>query len=250
MKILVPIKRVIDPNIKPRVKSDGSGIDLQNVKMAANPFDEIALEEAIRLKEAGIADEILAVSIGLPQSQEILRTALALGADRALWINGPADVEPLAVAKLLKALVEKEKSEMIILGKQAIDDDANQTGQMLAALLDWPQACFASKVEFIEGKVQVESEIDGGHQTVALELPCVITTDLRLNTPRFAKLPDIMKARQKQIETLTAEDLKVDISPHLTLLKMQAPPPRKLGTTVSTVDELLDKLRNVEKLIP
>lgn len=249
MKILVPVKRVIDSYIKPRVKSDGSGVETQNVKMSANPFDEIALEEAVRLKEANVASEIIVVSIGAAQCQETLRTALALGADRAILVETNEDLQPLAVAKTLKVLIEKEQPNLVILGKQAIDDDSNQTGQMLAALLNWPQATFASKITIHNNQATVEREIDGGHQTVALELPGIITTDLRLNIPRFAKLPDIMKAKQKKLDIIKPEILGVDLSPRLTILKVEPPAPRKSGVTVANVDELINKLRNVAKVI-
>ncbi len=245
MKILVPIKRVIDAYTKPRVKSDFSGVETQNVKMSPNPFDEIALEEAIRLKQAGKAKEIVVVSIGVAQCQEVLRTALAMGADRAILAQTNEEVQPLAVAKYLKSLVEQEKPDLVIMGKQAIDDDSNQTGQMLAALLNWPQGTFASKVTVIDNKIEVEREIDGGHQTISFELPGVITTDLRLNVPRFAKLPDIMKAKQKQLDIIpfTPEPSRLQI------LKVEPPPARKPGKKISNVDELINVLRNVEKVI-
>ncbi len=249
MKIMVAIKRVVDASIKPRVKSDFSGVETQHLKMSANPFDEIALEEAIRLKEALVATEIIAVSIGVSRCQEVLRTALALGADRAILLETEQEIQPLAAAKLLKAVAEKEAPEIILLGKQAIDDDSNQTGQMLAALLNWPQATFASKVKVIEKKVEVEREIDGGHQTVCVDLPCVITTDLRLNVPRIAKLPDIMKAKLKKMDIIPAETFGIDLSPHLITLKIEPPPQRKSGVKVENVDQLIDKLRNEAKVI-
>ncbi len=245
MKVLVPIKRVIDAYTKPRVKTDGSGVETQHVKMASNPFDEIALEEAIRLKQAGKVTEIIVVSIGTNQCQDVLRSALAMGADRAILAETQAEVQPLAVAKYLKSLVDEERPDMVIMGKQAIDDDANQTGQMLAALLDWPQATFASKVTVNANSVEVEREIDGGHQTVRLDLPCLITTDLRLNTPRFAKLPDIMKAKQKRLDIIPF----TPDPPRLLTLKVEPPPPRKPGKKVTSVDELLNALRHVEKVI-
>lgn len=247
MKALIPIKRVIDSNTKPRVKADGSGMETQNVRMSANPFDEIAVEEAIRLKQAGKVGEIVVVSIGPSQCQEVLRVALAMGADRAILAQTNAEVQPLAVAKYLKNLAEQEKPDLIIMGKQAIDDDANQTGQMLAALLNWPQATFASKVTVCaDGNIEVEREIDGGHQILRLETPCLITTDLRLNTPRFAKLPDIMKARQKKLEVIEF----IPENPRLLTLKVEPPPHRKSGRKVSGVDELIDVLRNIEKVLP
>ena len=243
MKLLVPVKRVIDFNVKPRVKADGTGIDLANVKMSMNPFDEIAVEEAIRLKEKGVATEIVAVSIGPAKAQETLRTALAMGADRAILIQTDAEVEPLAVAKLLKKVVEEESPQMVILGKQAIDDDSNQTGQMLAALLGWGQGTFASKVEVSGEEVNVTREVDGGLETVKLKLPAVVTTDLRLNEPRYASLPNIMKAKSKPLATKTPEDYGVDIAPRLTTLKVSEPPKRQAGVKVGSVDELIDKLR-------
>jgi electron transfer flavoprotein beta subunit len=244
MKLLVPVKRVIDYNVKPRVKADGSGIDLANVKMSMNPFDEIAVEEAIRLKEKGAASEIVAVSIGPAKAQETLRTALAMGADRAILVVTDAEVEPLAVAKILKKIAEEEQPGMIILGKQAIDDDSNQTGQMLAALLGWAQGTFASKVE-VEGTdaVSVTREVDGGLETVRLKLPAVVTTDLRLNEPRYASLPNIMKAKSKPLAQKTPEDYGVDVAPRLTTLKVAEPPKRTAGVKVGSVDELIDKLR-------
>lgn len=249
MKILVPVKRVIDANIRARIKADGSDVELQNVKMSANPFDEIALEEAVRLKEAGNAEEIIVISIGPPSCQETLRSALAIGADRAILVQTHQIVQPLTVAKLLKLFVEKEQPDLVIMGKQAIDDDANQTGQMLAALLNWPQGTFASRIQLQNRQLTVEREIDGGHQTLVLDLPCVVTTDLRLNVPRFAKLPDIMKARQKKLEIISVESLSVDISPRFTVLSVESPAPRKPGVAVHTVDELIDKLRHIEQVI-
>lgn len=244
MKVLVPVKRVVDFNVKVRVKSDGSGVDLANVKMSMNPFDEIAVEEALRLKEAGKATEVICVSIGPAQAAETIRTGLAMGADRGIHVKIDAPVEPLAVAKILKKIVDEEKPGIVILGKQAIDDDCNQTGQMLAALLGWPQGTFASKL-VIEGEsASVTREVDGGLQTVKLNLPAVITTDLRLNEPRYASLPNIMKAKKKPIGEKTAEELGVDVSPRLKVLKTSEPPGRKAGVKVKTVAELLDKLKN------
>ncbi|MDP8994542.1 MAG: electron transfer flavoprotein subunit beta/FixA family protein [Pseudomonadota bacterium] len=244
MKLLVPVKRVIDFNVKPRVKADQSGIDLANVKMSMNPFDEIAVEETIRLKEKGVATEIVAVSIGPAKAQETLRTALAMGADRAILVQTDAEVEPLAVAKILARIAEEEQPGMVVLGKQAIDDDANQTGQMLAALLGWAQGTFASKVE-VEGSeaVTVTREVDGGLETVRLKLPAVVTTDLRLNEPRYASLPNIMKAKSKPLAQKTPEDYGVDVTPRLTTLKVADPPKRQAGVKVGSVDELIDKLR-------
>ena len=249
MKILVPVKRVIDYNVKARVKADGSGMDLANVKMAMNPFDEIAVEEAVRLKEAGKAAEVVAVSLGEAKCQEQLRTALALGADRAIHVETTVELQPLAVAKLLKAVVARETPGLVILGKQAIDDDANQTGQMLAALLDWPQATFASKVALGADEVEVTREIDGGLETLAMKLPAVVTADLRLNEPRYATLPNIMKAKKKPLDTLSPADLGVDPAPRLTTLKVEEPPVRKAGIQVGSVAELVDKLRNEAKVI-
>jgi electron transfer flavoprotein beta subunit len=247
MKLLVAVKRVIDFNVKPRVKMDGSGIDLANVKMSMNPFDEIAVEEAIRLKEKGVASEIVAVSIGPQKAQETLRTALAMGADRAILVVTPDDVgsevEPLGVAKILAKIAEEEKPDMIVLGKQAIDDDNNATGQMLAALLGWPQGTFASKIEAGDGKMKVTREVDGGLETVELNIPAVVTTDLRLNEPRYASLPNIMKAKSKPLATKTADELGVDISRRLETIKVAEPPRRKGGIIVDSVDELIDKLR-------
>ena len=244
MKIIVPVKRVIDANVKPRVKADGSGVELANVKMAMNPFCEIAVEEAIRLKEAGKADEIIAVSIGPQQAQETIRTALAMGADRGILIKVEEAVEPLAVAKLLKAVVDEEKPELVILGKQAIDDDSNQTGQMLAALLGWSQGTFASKVEIDGGNAKVTREIDGGLQVVELKMPAIVTTDLRLNQPRYASLPNIMKAKKKPLDEKSAGDYGVDPAPRLKVLKTEEPEGRKAGVKVADVAELVDKLKN------
>jgi electron transfer flavoprotein beta subunit len=246
MKIVVPVKRVVDYNVKIRVKPDGSGIDLANVKMSMNPFDEIAIEEAVRLKEKGGAEEVIAVSIGPPKAQDTLRTALAIGADRAILIEVPdgTNVEPLAVAKLLKAIVEAETPDLVILGKQAIDDDCNQTGQMLAGLLDWPQGTFASKLVPEGGAVSVTREVDGGLETVKLNMPAIVTTDLRLNEPRYPSLPNIMKAKKKPLDVKKPEDFGVDISPRLKVLKTAEPPTRKAGIKVGGVAELVDKLKN------
>jgi electron transfer flavoprotein beta subunit len=249
MKVLVPVKRVVDYNVKVRVKSDGSGVDIANVKMSMNPFDEIALEEATRLKEAGKVTEVVAVSIGVTQCQETIRTGLAIGADRGILVETSVETEPLAVAKVLKALADKEQPQLIILGKQAIDDDSNQTGQMLASLLGWPQATFASKVVLEDGKVTVTREVDGGLETVALSLPAVITTDLRLNEPRYVTLPNIMKAKKKPIETIKPEDLGVDVTPRLKTLKVVEPPKRSAGIKVPDVATLVQKLRNEAKVI-
>jgi electron transfer flavoprotein beta subunit len=251
MKILVPVKRVVDYNVKVRVKSDGTGVDIANVKMSMNPFDEIAVEEAVRLKEKGVATEVIAVSCGVTQCQETLRTAMAIGADRAILVETPADLDlqPLAVAKLLKALVDKEQPGLIILGKQAIDDDCNQTGQMLAALADLPQATFASKVEVVDGKAQVTREIDGGLEILSLSMPAVITTDLRLNEPRYVTLPNIMKAKKKQLDIFKPEDLGVDVAPRISTLKVSEPPKRSAGIKVPDVASLVDKLKNVSKVI-
>ncbi len=249
MKILVPVKRVIDYNVKVRVKADQSGVETANVKMSMNPFDEIAIEEAVKLKEAGVATEIIAVSIGVTQCQETLRTALAMGADRAILIETAAEIQPLAVAKLLKSIVDKEAPQIVILGKQAIDDDSNQTGQMLAALLNWPQATFASKVTIANGEAEVMREIDGGMETVALKLPAIITTDLRLNTPRYATLPNIMKAKKKQMDIITPEALGVDVTPRLKTLKVVEPAKRKSGVMVADIAALIDKLKNEAKVI-
>ena len=249
MKILVPVKRVVDYNVKVRVKSDGTGVDLANVKMSMNPFDEIAVEEAVRLKESGVATEIVAVSCGLTACQETLRTAMALGADRAILAETDADLQPLAVAKLLKALVDKEGPQVVILGKQAIDDDANQTGQMLAALLGWSQATFVSKVAIAGGKVTATREVDGGLETVEVSLPAVITADLRLNEPRYATLPNIMKAKKKPLDIVKPADLGVDVAPRLTTVKVSEPPRRGAGVKVADVATLIDKLKNEAKVI-
>ena len=244
MKVLVPVKRVVDYNVKVRVKSDGSGVDLANVKMSMNPFDEIAVEEAIRMKEAGTASEIVVVSIGPQQAQETLRTGLAMGADRGILVKTDTALEPLAVAKILKGVVEAEEPGLVILGKQAIDDNSNQTGQMLAALLGWSQATFASKVEISGGSAEVTREVDGGLQTVKVTMPAIVTTDLRLNEPRYASLPNIMKAKKKPIDEKTVEDYGVDPTPRLTVLKTEEPAARKAGVMVADVAELVSKLRN------
>ena len=244
MKILVPVKRVVDFNVKIRIKPDGSGVDTANVKMSMNPFDEIAVEAAIRLREAGAAKEVIAVSIGPQKAQETLRTALAMGADRAILVKTDLAVEPLTVAKILKKLAEQESPQLIILGKQAIDDDSNQTGQMLAALLGWPQGTFASKVAVADGQISVTREIDGGLQTLALKLPAIVTTDLRLNEPRYASLPNIMKAKKKPIDETTPEDLGVDIAPRLKVLAVEEPKAREAGIKVDDVPSLVDKLKN------
>ena len=249
MKVLVPVKRVVDYNVKVRVKSDGTGVDIANVKMSMNPFDEIAVEEAVRLKEKGVVTEVIAVSCGVTQCQETLRTAMAIGADRAILVQTDAELQPLAVAKLLKALVDKEQPGLVILGKQAIDDDANQTGQMLAALADLPQATFASKVEVAGDKATVTREVDGGMETVALSLPAVITTDLRLNEPRFVTLPNIMKAKKKPLDTVTPEDLCVDVAPRIKTLKVAEPAGRQAGVKVPDVATLVEKLKNEAKVI-
>ncbi|HEX6794109.1 MAG TPA: electron transfer flavoprotein subunit beta/FixA family protein [Casimicrobiaceae bacterium] len=250
MKILVAVKRVIDFNVKVRVKADSSGVETANVKMSMNPFDEIAIEEAVRCKEKGLATEIVAVSCGTVSSQETLRTALALGADRAVLVQTDVELQPLAVAKLLAAVAKHEAPQLVILGKQAIDDDANQTGQMLAALLDWPQATFASKLELGEGRATVTREVDGGLERVEVALPAVVTTDLRLNEPRYATLPNIMRAKKKPLETLTPEALGVDVAPRLATLEVTEPPPRKGGGRVADVKELVAKLRNEAKVLP
>jgi electron transfer flavoprotein beta subunit len=249
MKILVAVKRAIDYNVKARPRSDGSGVDLANVKMSMNPFDEIAVEEAIRIQEAGTAEEIIAVSVGPKQCQETLRTAMAMGADRGILVETDEEVQPLAVAKLLKALVDKEQPGLVILGKQAIDDDSNQTGQMLAALLGWGQGTFACDVEFDGDMLKVNREVDGGTQSISLKLPVVVTADLRLNEPRYVKLPNIMKAKKKQLDTYSPSDLGVDIAPRLKLIKVEEPPVRAGGVKVADVDELVDKLRNEAKVI-
>ncbi|MCA1939745.1 MAG: electron transfer flavoprotein subunit beta/FixA family protein [Caenispirillum bisanense] len=248
MKVLVAVKRVVDYNVKIRVKADKTGVETSNVKMSMNPFDEIAVEEAVRLKEAGKATEVVAVSLGVAQCQETLRTALAMGADRGILVQSDDELQPLAVAKLLKAVVEKESPDLVILGKQAIDDDSNQTGQMLAALLGWPQGTFASKVDVADG-LQVTREIDGGLETVALKLPAVVTADLRLNQPRYASLPNIMKAKKKPIDTLSPADLGVDVAPRLVTLKVEEPAARKAGIKVPDVATLVDKLKNEAKVI-
>ena len=249
MKILVPVKRVIDYNVKVRVKADGSGVDLSNVKMSMNPFDEIAVEEAVRLREKGAASEVVVVSCGTAASQETLRTALAIGADRAILVESDADLQPLAVAKLLKALLDKEQPGLVIAGKQAIDDDCNQTGQMLAALADLPQATFASKVEVTEGAAIVTREVDGGLETLRLNLPAVITTDLRLNEPRYVTLPNIMKAKKKPLDTIKPDALGVDVTPRLKTLKVSEPPSRSAGVKVPDVATLVAKLKNEAKVI-
>ena len=249
MKVLVPVKRVVDYNVKVRVKSDGTGVDIANVKMSMNPFDEIAVEEAVRLKEKGVVTEVIAVSCGDTKCQETLRTAMAIGADRGILVETTEELQPLAVAKLLKALVDKEQPQLIILGKQAIDDDANQTGQMLAALAELPQATFASKVEVAGDKAKVTREVDGGLETIELSLPAVITTDLRLNEPRYVTLPNIMKAKKKQLDIVKPEDLGVDVKPRLKTLKVAEPPKRGAGIKVPDVATLVDKLKNEAKVI-
>ena len=249
MKVLVPIKRVVDYNVKVRVKADNTGVDLANVKMAMNPFCEIAVEEAVRLKEKGVVTEIVAVSIGPKTAQEQLRTAMALGADRSILVETDEDVQPLGIAKALKAIVDEEKPELVILGKQAIDGDNNQTGQMLAALTGMPQGTFASEVNVADGKVKVTREIDGGLQTVELTLPAVVTTDLRLNEPRYASLPNIMKAKKKPLDTKTAADLGIDLTPRVTTVSVEAPAERQAGIIVGSVDELVEKLKNEAKVI-
>lgn len=250
MKVLVPVKRVIDANVKVRVKADQTGVELTNVKMAMNPFCEIAVEEAIRMKEAGTAEEVIIVSAGGTQAQETIRTGLAMGGDRGILIECETAPEPLAVAKLLKAVVEKEGVDLVILGKQAIDGDNNQTGQMLAALLGWPQGTFISKLEKSGEGLKVTREVDGGLEAVQLKMPCVVTVDLRLNEPRYASLPNIMKAKKKQIDTLSPSDLGVDVTPRVTVLKVVEPPARQAGVKVADVAELIDKLRNEAKVIP
>ena len=249
MKVLVPVKRVVDYNVKVRVKSDGSGVDIANVKMSMNPFDEIAVEEAMRLKEAGTVTEVVAVSCGVTQCQETLRTAMAIGADRALLVETDTELQPLAVAKLIKALVDKEQPQLIILGKQAIDDDCNQTGQMLAALLDWPQATFASKVVIEGGKAIVTREVDGGLETLSLTMPAIITTDLRLNEPRYVTLPNIMKAKKKQLDILKPDELGVDVAPRLKTIKVSEPAKRAAGVMVPDVATLVTKLKTEAKVI-
>ena len=249
MKILVPVKRVVDYNVKVRVKADGTGVELANVKMSMNPFDEIAVEEAVRLKEAGVASEVIAVSCGVAACQETLRTALAIGADRAILVESDADLQPLAVAKLLKALCAQEQPQLVICGKQAIDDDANQTGQMLAALQGWPQATFASKVVIANGQATVTREIDGGLETLAMNLPAVVTTDLRLNEPRYATLPNIMKAKKKPLATVKPAELGIDVTPRLTTLKVVEPAKRSAGIKVADVADLVNKLKHEAKVI-
>ena len=249
MKVLVAVKRVVDYNVKVRVKSDGTGVETANVKMSMNPFDEIAVEEAVRLKEAGVATEIVAVSCGVGACQETLRTALAIGADRAILVETDADLQPLAVAKLLKAVCTKEAPQLVILGKQAIDDDANQTGQMLSALLGWSQAAFASKVVVADGKASVTREVDGGLETISVKLPTILTTDLRLNEPRYVTLPNIMKAKKKPLENLKPDALGVDVAPRLATLKVVEPPKRKAGVKVADAKALVEKLKNEAKVI-
>src|SRR4051795_9060937 len=249
MKVLVPVKRVGDYNVKVRVKSDGSGVELANVKMSMNPFDEIGVEEALRLKEAGKATEVVVVSIGPAQASETIRTGLAMGADRGILVKADGNVEPLAVAKILKAVADEEKPGLVILGKQAIDDDCNKTGQMLAALLGWPQATFASKIVLNDGQAEVTREVDGGLETVAFKLPAVVTTDLRLNEPRYASLPNIMKAKKKPIDNFTPEQLGVDVTPRLVTLKVEEPAKRAGGVKVGSVTELVDKLKNEARVI-
>ena len=249
MKVLVPVKRVIDYNVKIRVKADQTGVETANVKMSMNPFDEIAVEEAVRLQEAGTATEVIAVSIGPQQCQETIRTALAMGADRGILIQTDDEVQPLAVAKLLKAVVDKESPDLVILGKQAIDDDSNQTGQMLAALLGWSQATFASNIELNGDTANITREVDGGLETVKVSMPCIVTTDLRLNEPRYASLPNIMKAKKKPIDQMAPADLSVDIAPRLTTLKVMEPPKREAGVMVEDVAQLVDKLQNEAKVI-
>lgn len=249
MKVLVPVKRVVDYNVKVRVKSDGSGVDIANVKMSMNPFDEIAVEEAMRLKEAGVVTEVIVVSCGVAQCQETLRTAMAIGADRGILVESDAELQPLAVAKLLKALADKEQPQLIILGKQAIDDDCNQTGQMLAALLGWPQATFASKVTIADGKATVTREVDGGLETLSLTLPAIITTDLRLNEPRYVTLPNIMKAKKKQLDNVKPADLGVDVASRVKTLKVVEPAKRSAGIKVPDVATLVAKLKNEAKVL-
>ena len=249
MKVLVPVKRVVDYNVKVRVKSDGTGVDIANVKMSMNPFDEIAVEEAVRLREKGVATEVIAVSCGVTQCQETLRTAMAIGADRAILVESTEELQPLAVAKLLKALVDKEQPGLVILGKQAIDDDCNQTGQMLAALGNLPQGTFASKVEVADGFASITREVDGGAETLKLKLPAVVTTDLRLNEPRYVTLPNIMKAKKKQLDVFKPADLGVDVASKIKTLKVTEPPKRGAGIKVPDVATLVDKLKNVSKVI-
>jgi electron transfer flavoprotein beta subunit len=249
MKILVTVKRVVDQNVKVRVKADGTGVDLSNVKMSMNPFDEIAVEEAVRLKEQGVATEVVVISCGVPQCQETLRTAMAIGADRAILVETAAELQPLSVAKLLQAIVDREQPGLVILGKQAIDDDANQTGQMLAALAGWPQATYASRLDIADGKARVTREVDGGLETLALCLPCVVTTDLRLNEPRYVTLPNIMKAKKKPMETVQAADLGVDLSPRVRTLQVSEPTKRGAGIKVPDVATLIHQLRHAAKVI-
>ena len=249
MKLLIPVKRVIDYNVKVRVKSDNTGVETANVKMSMNPFDEIAVEEAVRMKEAGKAEEIVAVSLGVQQCQETIRTALAMGADRGIHVKTDDELQPLAVAKLLKAIADKESPDLIILGKQAIDDDANQTGQMLAALLDWPQATFVSAIEMGDGSAKVTREVDDGLEIIEVKTPAIVTVDLRLNEPRYASLPNIMKAKKKPIDEMAPADLGIDIAPRLATLKVEEPPTRQAGVMVESVAELLDKLKNEAKVI-
>ncbi len=249
MKVLVPVKRVIDYNVKIRVKADNTGVETANVKMSMNPFDEISVEEAIRMKEAGTVEEIIAVSIGVPQCQETIRTALAMGADRGIHVNTDVDLEPLAVAKVLKALVDKEGPQLVILGKQAIDDDSNQTGQMLAALLGWPQGTFVSAIELVDGSAKVVREVDSGLETIQIDLPAILTVDLRLNEPRYASLPNNMKAKKKPIDEVTPADLGVDSAPRLQTLKVEEPPVRQAGVMVDSVAALVDKLKNEARVI-
>jgi electron transfer flavoprotein beta subunit len=249
VKVLVAVKRVIDYNVKVRVKSDGTGVETANVKMSMNPFDEIAVEEALRLREAGVAKEVVAVSCGTQACQETLRTALALGADRAILVDTDAELQPLAVAKLIRAICAKESPQLVILGKQAIDDDCNQTGQMLAGLLGWPQATFASKVQPVDGRLKVTREVDGGLETIAIALPAVVTTDLRLNEPRYVTLPNIMKAKKKPLDVVKPEALGVDVTPRLVTLKVEEPPKRKAGVKVADAKALVDKLKNEAKVI-
>jgi electron transfer flavoprotein beta subunit len=249
MKVLVPVKRVVDANVRVRVKADGSAVDIANVKLSMNPFDEISVEEAVRLKEAGTASEVVAVSCGVQACQETLRTAMATGADRGILVDTDVELQPLAVAKLLKALVDKEQAQLVLLGKQAIDDDSNQVGQMLAALLGWPQATFASKIAIEAGKATVTREIDGGLETIEVDLPAVITADLRLNTPRYATLPNIMKAKKKPLDVLTPDALGVDVKPRLTTLRLAEPAKREAGIRVADAAELVDKLHNVAHVI-
>ncbi len=249
MKILVAVKRVLDYNVKARVNAEGTGIDLANVKMSMNPFDEIAVEEALRIKEAGKADEVIAVSMGVSQSQETIRTALAMGADRGILVETEEELQPLAVAKLLAAIAKREEPGLVIVGKQAIDDDSNQTGQMFAALMDWPQATFASEVEIDADKIKVTREVDGGLESINVSLPALITTDLRLNEPRYAKLPNIMKAKKKPLDTLSPAELEVDITSRLKVVKVEEPEQRKAGEIVGSVADLVDKLKNEAKVI-